>query len=308
MQSESSLKRGDVYTRVTNEIIQAIEDGIGEYCMPWHRSASSGLPRNAATQNLYRGVNILALWSTSCLRGYSSPFWATYRQWSETGAQVRHGEKASVVIFFKPKETENEEDTNDDKTNQFKFIARSSFVFNAEQVDGWEKSDEPPVEDRTHRLEAVDEFISALQAKIQYGGDIASYSKTLDRIKMPERCRFVGTETSSATEAFYSVLLHEHIHWTGHQKRLNRDLSGRFGTSAYAMEELVAEIGAAFLCADLGVSVQARRDHAVYARSWLVVLREQKTAIVTASAAAMTACHYMKEVVLRNMNMLESSH
>lgn len=305
MQSESSLGRGDVYTRVTNEIIQAIEDGIGEYCMPWHRSAANGLPRNAATQNHYHGINTLALWSTSCLRGYTSPFWATYRQWSTVGAQVRRGEKASTIIFFKPKVSESEEGVSDDKTTQSNLIIRGSFVFNADQVDGWKKAEEPPSEDRTHRLEAVDAFISSLRAEVRYGGDIASYSKAFDRINMPERRRFVGTETSSATEAFYSVLLHEHMHWSGHQKRLNRDLSGRFGTSAYAMEELVAEIGAAFLCADLGISVHPRRDHAVYARSWLVVLREQKTAIVTASAAAMTACRYFGEVGSKNSSSME---
>ncbi len=305
MQEDFFLKRGDVYTRVTNEIIQAIEAGIGEYCMPWHRSAASGLPCNAATKNHYHGINTIALWSTSYLRGYTSPFWATYRQWNAIGAQVRKGAKASAIIFFKPKVSENEKGAHDDKTTESHLIIRSSFVFNADQVDGWQKAEELPDVDRTDRLEAVDTFISSLGAEVLYGGDVASYSKSLDRINMPERWRFVGTETSSATEAFYSVLLHEHVHWSGHQKRLNRNLSGRFGTGAYAMEELVAEIGAAFLCADLGISVHPRLDHAVYARGWLVVLREQKTAIFTASSAAMAACRYLGEVVSKKSKIPE---
>lgn len=299
MQTNSSFNRGDVYARITGEIIQAIEAGIGTYRMPWHRSAGSGLPLNAATQNRYHGVNTLALWATSYLRGYTSPCWATYRQWNALGAQVRRGEKASAIIFFKRAEQKSDEDTPDGDGGSPRIIVRGSSVFNADQVDGWRHA-EPPPEDHTHRLEAVDAFISSLGATVRYGGDTASYSKAFDRISMPERHRFVGTEASTATESFYSVLLHEHVHWSGHKKRLNRDLSGRFGTGVYAMEELVAEIGTAFLCADLGISVHPRLDHAVYVRSWLVVLREQKAAIVTASSTAMTACRYLGELVARN--------
>ncbi|MDO8604884.1 MAG: zincin-like metallopeptidase domain-containing protein, partial [bacterium] len=160
---------------------------------------------------------------------------------------------------------------------------------------------ETPQLDLTERLESVDMFVSSLGATVRYGGVTASYSKAFDRINMPKPHRFIETETSSATESFYSVLLHEHIHWTGNTKRLNRDLSGRFGTSAYAIEELVAELGAAFLCADLGISVTPRMDHAAYLRSWLVVLRQEKSAIITASSAAMTATRYLSELASKNI-------
>jgi len=300
MKTDSSLNRGDLYTRVTNEIIKAIESGVGEYRMPWHQNAGRGLPRNAATKNFYHGINTLALWSASHLRGYTSPYWATYRQWSNLGAHVRKGEKASTIIFFKKREPKAEEEKADDNASQPRLVIQGSVVFNADQVDGWKKA-EAPLEDRTQRLEAADMFISSVGATVRYGGDIASYSKAFDRINMPESRRFIETETSSATESFYSVLLHEHVHWSGHQKRLSRDLSGRFGTSAYAMEELVAELGAAFLCADLGISVAPRMDHAVYIRTWLVVLRQEKAAIITASSAAMAATRYLSELALKNI-------
>lgn len=300
MKADSSLNRGDLYTRVTNEIIKAIESGVGEYRMPWHQNAGRGLPRNASTKNFYHGINTLALWSASHLRGYTSPYWATYRQWSNLGAHVRKGEKASTIIFFKKREPKAEEEKADDNASQPRLVIQGSVVFSADQVDGWKKT-ETTLEDRTHRLDAVDMFISSLGATVKYGGDIASYSKAFDRINMPEPRRFIETETSSATESFYSVLLHEHVHWTGHQKRLGRDLSGRFGTSAYAMEELVAELGAAFLCADLGISVAPRMDHAVYIRTWLVVLRQEKAAIITASSAAMTATRYLSDLASKNI-------
>jgi len=305
MQTDSSLNRGDIYTRVTNEIIKAIEAGVGEFRMPWHRNAGRGLPRNAATKNFYHGINTLALWSASYLRGYTSPYWATYRQWSTIGANVRKGEKASTIIFFKKREPKDEEEGADENTSQPRLVIQGSVVFNADQVDGW-KHAETPLVDRTERMEAVDIFISSLGATVRYGGDVASYSKAFDRINMPESRRFIETETSSATESFYSVLLHEHVHWTGNAKRLNRDLSGRFGTSAYAMEELVAELGAAFLCAELGISVAPRMDHAVYIRTWLVVLRQEKAAIITASSVAMTACRYLSELASKNIEGREA--
>ncbi len=294
MEKDSSLARGDIYTRVTNQIVEAIEAGIGDYHMPWHQG-NAGFPRNVVTKNPYRGVNILALWSTSRLRGYTSPYWATYLQWSAQGAQVRKGEKASAVVFFKRDTDERENESEGHIATRQRLVVRASSVFNADQVDGWRKAEVLP-EDITEHHDSIDVFVSGLGADIRYGGDVAGYDKSSDRIHMPERRRFVGTETSTATEAFYSVLLHEHVHWSGHPKRLDRDLSGRFGDFAYAMEELVAELGAAFLCAELGISLDPRRDHAAYVHVWLVVLRQHKTAIVSASGAAMRACGYLGEL------------
>jgi len=293
METDSSFTRFDVYERVTSEIIKAIEAGAGEYRMPWHHGGH--LPRNAGTRLPYRGVNLIALGSAARVRGFQSPYWATYRQWNKLGGQVRRGEKASVIVFFKREDADRSDEDPDKERNRV--VMRGSFVFNANQVDGWHEDEEPQGETMEH-LETVDLFIGSLGATIRYGGDVAYYHKPLDQIHMPDRQKFAGTSARSAAEAFYSVLLHELTHWSGHRKRLNRDLSGRFGTSAYAMEELIAEFGAAFLCADLGISVYPRRDHAAYVASWLLVLRRQKTAIVTATWVATTACRYLREISL----------
>ena len=294
METDGSCKKLDIYARVTNEIVRAIEAGVKDYEMPWHQRAGAGLPRNASTGNFYRGVNTVALWAAGRVRGYGLPYWATFLQWEKLGARIRRGEKASVVVFYKREESPPDDEDRESARGP-RSILKGSFVFNAEQVDGW-PFPVPTEEDRTERLHEVDSFIESLGADIHYGSDAAYYSKRFDRIHMPDRRDFIDTGAGTATEGFYSVLLHEHLHWSGHAERLNRDLSGRFGDSAYAMEELVAELGAAFLCGELGISVHPRQDHAAYVRSWLVVLRQQKTAIFTAASTATAACRFLGEL------------
>lgn len=258
--------------------------------MPWHRGTGGGLPTNALTGNPYHGFNALALWAGSDLQGYATSLWATYRQWQELGAQVRRGEKAMPIVFFKREEVKTGED--DEPHEKQRIVVRASSVFNVDQVDGWT----PPsiqAEDKTAQIEEAERFLRSVGATIRYGGPSAYYARATDHIQMPPRSRFTDTETSTATEAFYATLLHEHVHWTGHSARLARDLSGRFGESAYAMEELVAELGAAFLCADLRIADSPRKDHALYMRSWLPVLKEKPTALSLAASSAMKACRYL---------------
>jgi antirestriction protein ArdC len=301
METDGSFKRSDIYARVTDEIVRAIEAGVKDYKMPWHQGAGAGLPRNASTGNFYRGVNTVALWATGQLRGYALPYWATFLQWEKLGARIRRGEKASVVVFYKREESPTD-DEDRESARGTRSILKGSFVFNAEQVDGWSYPEPIIYEDRTEKLQEVDSFVESIGADIRYGGEAAGYNTMLDRIRMPERRQFVGTDTSTATEAFYSVILHELVHWSGHPMRLNRDLSGRFGTSAYAIEELVAELGAAFLCADLGISLNPRRDHAAYVASWLQVLRQQKSAIFTAASSSTAACRFLGELAMAKTN------
>lgn len=293
MESDCSFTKPDVYARVTDEIIRAIEAGAGKYEMPWHRRTWSGPPKNASTGNSYHGVNVLALWSTSQLRGYYMPHWATFLQWEKLGAKVRRGQKATRILFYKREEEAGGGDGAAAK--DVRHIVQNSQVFNAEQVDGWE----PPElarQDQTEKIRRVDDFIDALGADIRYGPKSACYDAILDCIHMPNRSAFIDRTTGTATEGFYSVLLHEHVHWSGADTRLNRDLYGSFGDHAYAMEELVAELGAAFLCADLGLSVQPRKSHAAYVANWLSVLGGNKTAIFTAANAATAACRYLSEL------------
>ena len=285
----------DVYAAVTDSIVEAIESGAGKWRMPWH-SGGAGLERpvNAQTGNAYRGVNVLALWVSAANRGYSTGTWATYKQWAARGAQVKRGEKGTVVAFYKQWDAEVEKNGQTEK--QKRFMARASYVFNADQVDGWTAPEAPVVTNPVAPVQAADAFVKATGATVKHGGSSAHYSPVTDHIQMPPRESFTGTDTSSATESYYSTLLHELVHWTGPKDRCDREFGKRFGDQSYAMEELVAELGAAFLCADLRISLEPRADHAQYLNSWLQVLKADKRAIFTASSKAATATDWLHKL------------
>jgi antirestriction protein ArdC len=288
---EAIVNRSDVYEAITNRVIAAIEEAAGQWQMPWHRSRVSR-PLNALTKKPYRGVNVVALWAAADACGYGSGIWATYKQWRELDAQVRKGEHASLIVFWKELEREVEDEETGERVRRKTLFARASWVFNADQVDGWT----PPATEKRNLVEAIDQaevFTAAIAADIRNGGDRAYYRRSDDHVQMPERERFTGSATSTPTEAYYATLLHELTHWTGHESRLDRDLSGRFGNEAYAMEELVAELGAAFLCADLSVTNTPRPDHSAYIANWLEVLKRDKRAIFTAARKAADASDYL---------------
>lgn len=281
-------ERTDIYQRVTDQIIQAIEAGTRTWKMPWHQS--SGLPTNATTQRRYRGVNILNLWAIAMNKGYSSPLWATYAQWEGIGAQVKKGEKASLVVFWKFFDSERQDDgqtdTQGDSPARRAPMARCYPVFNADQVDGFTlpSAPDPLTEERNQNAEA---FFANTGANIRQGGDQAFYSPASDHIQMPPFESFISAET------YYSTLAHEATHWSGAAHRLNRDIRNRFGNEAYAAEELIAELGAAFICADLGLASEPRPDHAAYLQNWLNVLKANKRAIFTAASHAQQAADFL---------------
>ena len=278
-------ERVDVYRRITDQIIAAIERGAENWEMPWHKS--SVVPSNAATGKAYRGINILNLWATASHKNYRSGLWATYAQWQELGAQVRKGEKAALVVFWKfndkPEETEEEQEQDIRKKGP---LARGYNVFNADQVDGFTVPDLPTLP-ATERIETADRFFAGLHADVRHGGGRAFYNPAGDFIQMPP------FEIFKESTAYYATLAHESIHWVGASHRLNRDMKGRFGTEAYAAEELVAELGAAFLCADLGLANEPRPDHAAYVQNWLKVLRNDTRAIFTAASKAQAAADWL---------------
>jgi antirestriction protein ArdC len=282
-----------VHARITEEIVAAIAAGAPEFEMPWHGSGlQRGRPVNAASRIPYRGVNVLALWIAAEKKGYHTGTWATYRQWGALDAQVRKGETGSLIVFFKEIERRARVEETGEETTENYLVARASWVFNADQVKGWRT---PPVTQSNppQVLAKAEAFIQAIGADIRTGADMACYFPEQDYIEVPDRERFIGTATSSATESFYATVLHELTHWTGHKRRLDRDLSTRFGNGAYAMEELVAELGAAFLCADLGVTNSPRSDHAAYVGNWIKVLGSDPRAIFLASARAGAAVDYL---------------
>lgn len=289
MAQEPSGRR-DVYQTVTDTIIEMIEAGAGRFEMPWHTTgAALDRPVNVASGAAYRGVNIVTLWSVAIRRGYAAALWGTYRQWAKIGAQVKKGEAGSPIVFYK--RIEPGED-NESPGRRDRLIARLSWVFNGEQVDGFE----PPkvtAASEVVAVQSVESLVRRTGAIVRYGGDMAYYTPAGDHIQMPPPAQFTGTATSSPTEAFYGTLLHELVHWSGAKHRLDRDLVDRFGIEAYAVEELIAEIGAAFLCCELRVTPTARRDHAAYVDHWLRVMRADKRAIVSAASRASQATEYL---------------
>lgn len=287
--------RIDVHAEITHQIIAAIEAGAGDWQMPWH-SHGHGLnrPLNIDTAKPYRGVNVISLWAAAQARGFSTGCWGTYRQWQANGCQVRKGEKSSLIIFYKTLAIEEpSDDSNRSDDQPARFVARASRVFNADQVEGYEPAPLPESVDPVEIIERAERFVAATGATIQHGGSSAFYRPSDDLIQMPPHERFLGSETCSATESYYATLLHELTHWTGTPERCERPLARRFGDDAYAMEELVAEMGAAFLCADLGVTLTPRPDHAAYIDGWLRVLKADKKAIFAAASLAAKATDYL---------------
>ncbi|MFM8751324.1 ArdC family protein [Rhabdaerophilum sp.] len=284
----------DVYTQVTDTIIAAIEAGAGQWDMPWHRhGVTHTRPMNALTGKRYRGVNVLALWAAAEARGFTTGLWGTYRQWQEKGAQVRKGEKSSLIVFFKELAVDETNPETGETERGRRLIAKASYVFNANQVDGFALPEAAAPANPAEVLAEVEAYVAATGARVAFGGEGAFCRPLTDTIHMPDRTRFVGSATSSATECLYATLLHELTHWTGIKTRCDREFGKRFGDDAYAMEELVAELGAAFLCADLGIANTPRPDHAAYISHWLTVLNADKKAIFTAASKAAQAVDYL---------------
>jgi antirestriction protein ArdC len=277
----------DIYQKITNVIIDAMETA-GRWSMPWSMNLAHGAPINAITRKAYKGVNVLALWAQGEDKKYSSNEWATYRQWSEIGAQVRKGEKASSVVFWSTAQSKKE--TQDGEENSTFLFAKSYSVFNADQVDGYTAKPGLTLERTNERIPTADDWFRSLAGDVRHGGNRACYIPTADRIQMPDFDAFKDNVS------YYSTLAHEYTHWTAREFRCNRELGKRFGDAAYAMEELVAELGAAFTCAYLGLTTEPRPDHAEYLKSWLTVLKADKRAIFTAASKAQQAVDYLVKV------------
>jgi antirestriction protein ArdC len=283
----------DVYSNVTSQIIAAIENGVGNWKMPWHTTGRHAFaPINVTSRRAYRGVNTLVLWAAAQQKGYEHGEWGTYRQWQDKGTQVRKGEKATTIVFWK---FSNATESQDDDQAQTKpgaaprlLFVRGYSVFNGAQVDGYAPQPES-VTPILNRIDGAESFFGNIGATIRHGGNRAYYSPVADQIQMPP---FDSFEDNIP---YYGTLAHEHCHWTAKPGRTDRQLGKRFGDNAYAVEELVAELGAAFVCAHLGLSTEPRPDHARYIQSWLKVLNADKRAIFTAASKAQQAADYLIE-------------
>ncbi|TPW25833.1 ArdC family protein [Pararhizobium mangrovi] len=283
----------DIYSKITDHIIAELERGVRPWMKPWSGEHASGRITRPLRANSepYRGINVIMLWSEATTKGFAAPIWMTFKQAQELGGHVRKGEKGSPVVYASSfSKTETDEASGTETERDIPFM-KGYTVFNVEQVEG--------LPERFHQLAApqidpvecivhADAFFAATGADIRHGGNSAHYSGGTDHIQMPP------FEAFRDAESYYATLAHEATHWTKHKDRLDRDLGRkRWGDAGYAAEELVAELGAAFLCADLGLSPEVRDDHAAYIDNWLKVLQQDSRAIFTAAAHAQRAADYL---------------
>ncbi len=276
----------DIKQAITDKIIAMLEQGGNVSKARWTQSAKGGLPRNGKTGDAYRGVNVLLLWNEAAERGYASNVWLTYKQAASMGAQVRKGEKAVLCAFFDRIQKKGEADQEEP---EFFLMCKPFWLFNVAQIDGLPAdltATPAPAADFDPITEAEQILIES-GAQINHGFDGAFYAPSKDQICLPARERFTSSQN------YYATALHELTHWTGHTSRLARDFSGRFGSEAYAFEELVAELGAAFLAGHVGFVDATIENHAAYLESWIKVLKNDKNAIFTAASHASKAFDYI---------------
>ena len=283
----------DVYTRITSRIIADLEQGVRPWARPWNADHLDGRILRPLRYNglPYSGINTIMLWLEAEERGFTSPTWMTFKQALELGGHVRKGERGSQVVYANTiAKTEQAEDGSEVRRN-IPFLKGYS-VFNVDQIEGLPEQyrARPPPKFLTsiERIEHADAYFAATKADIQFRGNKAFYSVTNDFIQIPP------IETFRDSESFYATLGHECIHWTKHKTRLERDFGRkRFGDEGYATEELVAELGSAFLCADLELTPEIRDDHAAYIANWLEALRNDKRMIVQAASHAQRATEFL---------------
>jgi antirestriction protein ArdC len=273
----------DITQQVTDRIIAELEAGAAPWVKPWR--ADSSADKSIVTGKAYQGVNRLLLGMSSMAQGFSSPYWATFKQWSDRGASIRKGSKGTQIIFYSPISRTIKDQVTGEEEDVSYAVLKSFYVFNSEQVDGAEVPAAPAAPDQFQIDAAAEAFIVGTGARISHGGDAAFYAPGPDRIQLPHKTAFQDPAS------YYATAFHELAHWTGHDSRLDRKLSGKFASPSYAFEELVAELSAAFLCQDHGISGELR--HAGYIGSWLKACREDKRAIFRAAALAQKASDFL---------------
>jgi len=274
----------NVYELVTNAIIEQLENvNPNDYKKPWFNIGSS--PMNALTKTSYRGINTIMLSN----KPYQSNLYASYKQWAEKGCQVNKGEKGHCVVFWKFSKFEDV-NTGDEKSS---VLCKHYYVFNSEQVTGdyarFVESEKPalnPLDIHKDAQRITDYYLLNERIGLEFT-DRACYSPSLDRIQMPQLGQF------KTPEEYYSVFFHEMGHSTGKDTRLERDLTGGFGSTKYAEEELVAEFTAAMLCGSIGLSQTPRLDHAMYIKSWLSALKNDKRFAIQSASKAQKACDFV---------------
>jgi antirestriction protein ArdC len=283
----------DLYERVTAKIVASLEQGVRPWLKPWNAEHAAGrITRPLRSNGIpYQGINVLMLWGAAVERGYAAPIWMTFKQALELGGCVRKGERGNSVVYASTfNRTETDSDTGEESARDIPFL-KDYTVFNVEQIDGLPAHFSAPAApqlDPVQRIAQAERFFASTGASVRHGGNQAFYSVASDFVQMP------FFETFRDAESYYATLAHELTHWTRHPSRLDRSFGRkRFGDEGYAMEELVAELGAAFLSADLSLTPEPRDDHAAYIGHWLNVLKNDKRAIFTAASHAQRAADFL---------------
>lgn len=294
------MTKQDVYSRVTQRILDDLAKGVRPWLKPWNATHTDGRIVRPLRHNgtPYRGINVLLLWGEAQARGFSAPTWMTYKQAQALGAQVRKGETGSLVVYADRYTTADTNERGEEVEREIAFM-KGYTVFNIEQIDDLPASYQPTPPAPRPALalhEAAEAFFAGTGARFQHGGNRAFYAPSRDVIQLPPAEAFHDSESYAATKA------HELVHWTGHPGRLAREFGRRFGDQAYAFEELVAEMGAAFLCADLGVTPEIRDDHAAYLSHWLTVLQQDKRAVFTAATQAQRAVDFLQALQAQDLS------
>jgi len=283
--------RRDLYADVTSRILTELEAGAAPWIKPWSATPGRNVPCNAVTNRPYSGCNVVLLWMAASA-GYRTPRYLTFKQALELGGHVRRGEHGQTVFFVKRLQVADK--SGEEGDTKIVPMMKAYTVFNVDQCEGLPdrvmtlgeiKRRNPDERDAT-----IDEFLAASGAEIREGHGEAYYRPGDDFISMPTFAAFKSAAT------FYGVAFHELGHWTGHKSRLDRDLRGRFGQRAYAAEELVAELCAAFLCAEFSIDGALR--HAGYIASWIALLKADSRAFFTAASKAQAAADYLRGIVL----------
>lgn len=287
-----TLPQNDIYARVTAKIMTDLENGNLTWRKPWHSDHFAGQVMRPLRWNdiPYTGINTLMLWGTAAEQGYTSPYWMTFKQAIELKANVRKGEKGTQVVYADKFVREEQNTKGETVTSQVPFL-KTYVVFNASQIDGlsdgFYKTPAPVATNPQQRNQELEAFFAQTKADI-YTGSRATYSVTTDRVQMPP------FEIFASPTDYYAILAHEITHWTRHPKRLDRDLGRKtYGDEGYAKEELVAELGACFLAADLGFEPMPETKHAAYIQSWLKALNDDKRFIFSAASHAQKAVEYI---------------
>lgn len=281
----------DIYQEITDKLIAEMEKGIIPWVKPWKSNElpfKGWMPSNAITGRPYHGINVLILWATAQNHGYDDPRWLTYEQAKKAGGFVKKGERATMVVLWKPY-TKTVKDSNGEEHEEDFLFARPFWVFNIAQCQNLDGLDETFEEGPTDcRNAGLTKTIERFGVDLRHGGNRAFYALDGDFVQMPNFTEF------AEEDAYWATLFHECVHWTGHKSRLDRVFGKRFGDNAYATEELTAELGAAFLCATNGVALTEAR-HASYLGTWMKAMKADKRVIFAAASAATKAAEYLNE-------------